>query len=316
MRHPKRNLEISQPPRGALYLVTPSHVLEILHALAVTLNPGHPAATATTRRCGEGWVASPTTVSFASEFAPGLEVYLAVNHERQYEAATVAVGIRQRAPARVADKSRSNLVRFVKHDEQPIRPSSALHFNQQGQGHCHSLRSRQSSCSSRQIRVIIYNLVTFHNKGRLSDICRHFRRTADIIVIQGTALKGRDDEGQAKLVCSEGFWGPHWRWSTLSLGSNKFCAVMILLSKARFPAVGLRSAVPSKEQHLGARRSCPGNHTTHRLPPDRLVLSSENKPRRKGRTPGTAPPSKKPSTGLHRPSRTHLAALHLEIGPE
>ena len=165
----------------------PSHAGEVSPTIAITFNSGHYHVEFWTRLCGfaadsrtrcgcfsraacghhlvalrKGWVASPSTVSLASEFCPALAITLnsghslaqvaaatttsfghrvqvspALNHEGQYEGATTAVGIRQCALARGADQSHSKPVRFVKHGEQPSEHLHCFH-KQQGQGHRHS----------------------------------------------------------------------------------------------------------------------------------------------------------------------------------
>ena len=54
--------------------------------------------------------------------------------------------------------------------------------------------------------------MTVKHEGRLNDICRHFRHAAEHSYC-------REDEGQARKIQCEGFWGVHWGWSARSPGS-------------------------------------------------------------------------------------------------
>ena len=57
-----------------------------------------------------------------------------------------------------------------------------------------------------QIRIISYNPTTIESEGRLADICHHFRRSSDMIMLQGTGTKDYDGEGQPKSTKCGSFW--------------------------------------------------------------------------------------------------------------
>ena len=87
-----------------------------------------------------------------------------------------------------------------------------------------------------QLRIISYSPMTIESEGRLADICHHFRRSADMIMLQGTGTKDFDVEGQPKSTKCGSFWGLQWGWTTRSQGAIKSCGIMILFNSKRFPA--------------------------------------------------------------------------------
>ena len=133
-------------------------------------------------------------------------------------------------------------IRFVKQGTSPHTDRARDHVHAHNQS-THSTgkgstttrgRSSQNTTPSHtpQIRIISYNPMTIESEGRLADICHHFRRSADIIMLQGTGTKDYDGEGQP---CGS-FWGVQWGWTTRSPGANK--------SVHAYPNTG-RERVPS-----------------------------------------------------------------------
>ena len=137
-------------------------------------------------------------------------------------------------------------IRFVKQGTSPHTDRAQDHVH----AHNHSThstgkgstttrgRSSQNTTPSHtpQIRIVSYNPMTIESEGRLADICHHFRRSADIIMLQGTGTKDYDGEGQPKSTKCGSFWGVQWGWTTSSPGANKSCGIMVLFNSKRFPA--------------------------------------------------------------------------------
>ena len=92
-------------------------------------------------------------------------------------------------------------------------------------------RGGQDNSNSPQQHVVTYNPMTVKHESRLHGICKHFRHAADIIFLQGTCLKDREDEGQARKHPVKKLLVRALGWSARSPASNISCSVMILLRK-------------------------------------------------------------------------------------
>ena len=99
---------------------------------------------------------------------------------------------------------------------------------------------RDTDCGRRRanLKSGLYRLQpphhTLSSKGRLDDICHHFKGRADVIILQGTTTKDWTNEGRLVTVKCRGFGSVQWGWNRRSEGSNKSCGVLILFCGKRF----------------------------------------------------------------------------------
>ena len=111
--------------------------------------------------------------------------------------------------------------------------------------------------------------MTIESEGRLADICHHFRRNADIIMLQGTGTKDYDGEGQPKSTKCGSFWGLQWSWTTRSPRVNKSCGIVIRVNSKRFPADSCSKVYTPREALWGRAGSIHADTGAHLVPEPR-----------------------------------------------
>ena len=107
-----------------------------------------------------------------------------------------------------------------------------------------------------QIRIVSHNSVALSSEGRLHDTCHHFKRRADVIILQDTTAKDWTNEGRPVMVKCNGFWSVQWSWNRRSEGSNKSCGVL----RKEIPRLGYLLAVHFGAKALGTCGTGPAGH--------------------------------------------------------
>ena len=110
------------------------------------------------------------------------------------------------SPIRVIEEETSPRTEYAQH---PFYPHHSLCT---GKGHHHSWQEQTGhrGIAHPTEKDISCNPMTIESEGRLADICHHFRRSANIIMLQGTGTKDYDGEGQAESTKCGSFMGLQW----------------------------------------------------------------------------------------------------------